>query len=94
MTVKEIVIPPAKDTWAKKWAYLHAAREKSRRDHNAKGQLVRDGKMTDAEWRVFLREVFAPREDAITEAMSAIKHYVDAVDLSEIDLETSFRDKT
>ena len=90
---RQIVYPPGKDTWALRVAHLLAAQEALRRQHNARGADCLAGRITEAELSYYHYAEFAPRMDAIAEAISSLKHQPDAADLADVDLTTGFPER-
>lgn len=98
---KELVIPPAKVSLADRLAYCEQVREKLRREHNAQGALFRDGKLTEAEWEAYKRDVFGPKNTATSNAILAIRQEPktaaraladDSAAMLAVDLDATFRE--
>ena len=70
---KELILPPDKITLDAKLEYCELVREKLRREHNAMGALFTDGKITEAEWEAYKRDVFSPKNTATSEAILAVR---------------------
>ena len=70
---KELIIPPEKLTLDAKLEYCELVREKLRREHNAMGVLFTDGKISEAQWETYKRDVFGPKNTATSEAILAVR---------------------
>ncbi len=83
-------IPTNKTSWAAKFAFAHAAREKMRLLHNVKGEEHRDGKTTRLEFLEWVQKYYDPRDQAVTMEILALKQTPPAADMDEVDFVTSF----
>lgn len=64
-----ITFPPDCTTAGDRTEYLYRLQEKLRLEHNANGQAVRDGEITEADWQAYLADTFAPRSERIVAAL-------------------------
>jgi len=84
------LVPTKVKNTALKYAYTYIVQELLRLKHNEEGAKFRDGKITEQEWRDFLKNWLEPRDNVVIsdllELRQAIKEYVVQFK-SKIDLE-------
>ena len=65
LAVEKLKYPVSATTTNEKLEFCYIAQEKLRLEHNAKGKDHKDGKISDAEWKAYLKNEFDPKQSLI-----------------------------
>ena len=93
--VKDLIIKFPTDVISdeNKIGYLYKAQEELRLLHNQKGDDFRNGIITKDEWETFLKNVFNPRQEALSVEIIKAKQFLSADTKYSVDLEKNFEEK-
>ncbi len=82
--------PVAVTTDSAKLEHTIKVEEKLRLERNAKAKLLKEKKMTQLEWDLYLAKEYYPKLEAMIAQNLAKKEAIKSADLSSIDLKTTF----
>lgn len=89
---KKVKFPAGKKSWGERIAYLFAARETLRREHNERGADYQNGLITAAEWHLWVADYFEPASHAISAAINELKFSTPAEELDAVKLDEDLVD--